>query len=175
MLWNLHLTFDYSTYSQKFAKFCGPLKIYELYIWAKLHYFIENRTDFRPLISSVSATDRTGAQLRPRPSFDGALNMHARFFLHIHNKPFHNTYNIWAKLHYFIENRTDFRPLISSVSATDRTGAQLRPRPSFDGALNMHARFFLHIHNKPFHNTYKLAHDPFCIWLQSTLALQNLR
>ena len=33
---NLHLTFDYSTYSQKlgedFAKFCGLLRIYELYI-----------------------------------------------------------------------------------------------------------------------------------------------
>ena len=32
---NLHLTFDYSTYSQKlcedFAKFCGLLRIYELY------------------------------------------------------------------------------------------------------------------------------------------------
>ena len=35
ILWNLHLTFDYSTYSQKlsedFAKFCGLLRIYELY------------------------------------------------------------------------------------------------------------------------------------------------
>ena len=34
ILWNLHLTFDYSTYSQKlgedFAKFCGLLRIYEL-------------------------------------------------------------------------------------------------------------------------------------------------
>ena len=32
---NLHLTFDYSTYNQKlgedFAKFCGLLRIYELY------------------------------------------------------------------------------------------------------------------------------------------------
>ena len=32
---NLHLTFDYSTYRQKlgkdFAKFCGLLRIYELY------------------------------------------------------------------------------------------------------------------------------------------------
>ena len=32
---NLHLTFDYSTYSQKvgedFAKFCGLLRVYELY------------------------------------------------------------------------------------------------------------------------------------------------
>ena len=35
MLRNLHLTFDYSTYSQKlgrdFAKFCDLLRIYELY------------------------------------------------------------------------------------------------------------------------------------------------
>ena len=35
ILRNLHLTFDYSTYSQKlggdFAKFCGLLRIYELY------------------------------------------------------------------------------------------------------------------------------------------------
>ena len=35
MLRNLHLTFDYSTYSQRlgedFAKFCGLLRIYELY------------------------------------------------------------------------------------------------------------------------------------------------
>ena len=35
MLRNLPLTFDYSTYSQKlvedFAKFCGLLRIYELY------------------------------------------------------------------------------------------------------------------------------------------------
>ena len=34
ILRNLHLTFDYSTHSQKldedFAKFCGPLRIYEL-------------------------------------------------------------------------------------------------------------------------------------------------
>ena len=34
-LQNLHLTFDYSTYSQKlgedFAKFCGLLRIYVLY------------------------------------------------------------------------------------------------------------------------------------------------
>ena len=34
ILRNLHLTFDYSTYSQKlgedFAKFCGLLRIYEL-------------------------------------------------------------------------------------------------------------------------------------------------
>ena len=33
---NLHLTFDFSTYSQKlgedFAKFCGLLRIYELYV-----------------------------------------------------------------------------------------------------------------------------------------------
>ena len=33
---NLHLTFDYNTYSQKlgedFAKFCGLLRIYELYL-----------------------------------------------------------------------------------------------------------------------------------------------
>ena len=35
ILWNLPLTFDYSTYGQKlgedFAKFCGLLRIYELY------------------------------------------------------------------------------------------------------------------------------------------------
>ena len=35
ILQNLHLTFDYSTYSQKlvenFAKFCVPLRIHELY------------------------------------------------------------------------------------------------------------------------------------------------
>ena len=35
ILRNLHLTFDHSTYSQKlgedFAKFCGLLRIYELY------------------------------------------------------------------------------------------------------------------------------------------------
>ena len=35
ILQNLHLTFDYSTYSQKkgedFTKFCGLLRIYELY------------------------------------------------------------------------------------------------------------------------------------------------
>ena len=35
ILWNLPLTFDYSTYSQKkgedFAKFCDLLRIYELY------------------------------------------------------------------------------------------------------------------------------------------------
>ena len=39
ILWNLHLTFDYSTYSQKlgedFAKFCGLLRIYELYTFYK--------------------------------------------------------------------------------------------------------------------------------------------
>ena len=33
---NLHLTFDHSTYSQKlgedFAKFCGLLRIYELFV-----------------------------------------------------------------------------------------------------------------------------------------------
>ena len=37
ILRNLHLTFDYITYSQKlgedFAKFCGLLRIYELYEW----------------------------------------------------------------------------------------------------------------------------------------------
>ena len=36
ILQNLHLTFDYSTYSQKldenFAKFCGLLRIHELYL-----------------------------------------------------------------------------------------------------------------------------------------------
>ena len=36
ILRNLHLTFDYSTYIQKlgedFSKFCGLLRIYELYL-----------------------------------------------------------------------------------------------------------------------------------------------
>ena len=43
ILRNLPLNFDYSTHSQKlgedFAKFCGLLRIYELYIHSKTTYF----------------------------------------------------------------------------------------------------------------------------------------
>ena len=47
ILQNLPLTFDYSTYGQKlgedFAKFCGLLKIYELYVFVILWDIFFNR------------------------------------------------------------------------------------------------------------------------------------
>ena len=73
---NIHLTFDYSTYSQKsgedFAKLCGLLRIYELYrrpIEDPLPRTIENvriRATIQRTINQVSAL--VGALSRPTTS-----------------------------------------------------------------------------------------------------------
>ena len=65
ILRNLHLTFDYSTYSQKlgedFATFCGLLRIYELYMIGR-HQQIE--------IYCYNRVDKEGSRLERTLDFD---------------------------------------------------------------------------------------------------------
>ena len=53
ILRNLHLTFVYSTYRQKqggdFAKFCGLLRIYELYLCSCIITFLTNQRETKKI------------------------------------------------------------------------------------------------------------------------------